>query len=168
MGEGMLVTVGALMPGGVLPPAIQKTERHTEQPQHMRFFSPQDIMEKFQSDQPPIVALQKCQRGWSSGPVKTLNVRADFFSHTGLQENTIIRSESWVLFCITVKTVLMSNKSFIFIPQFTDSLLIELLITASRISRDRYLKHSSSNPPLFSLTFPYFQYFCDIATKLAF
>lgn len=25
MGEGMLVTVGALMPGGVLPPAITKT-----------------------------------------------------------------------------------------------------------------------------------------------
>lgn len=25
MGEGMLVTVGALMPGGVLPPAITET-----------------------------------------------------------------------------------------------------------------------------------------------
>lgn len=31
MGEGMLVTVGALMPGGVLPPADPMTERYHEQ-----------------------------------------------------------------------------------------------------------------------------------------
>lgn len=97
MGEGMLVTVGALMPGGVLPPAATgQTCKDREKHSAVGFFFPfpQDIMEKFCFDWPPSISW-KCQRGRSSGPVKTLNVRADFLSQCGPRcDTTAIRSES--------------------------------------------------------------------------
>lgn len=51
MGEGMLVTVGALMPGGVLPPAATrgrqaKTERNS---QLWVFFPPKTLWRSFAS-----------------------------------------------------------------------------------------------------------------------
>lgn len=56
MGEGMLVTVGALMPGGVLPPAI--TETLTNIVFFVSFLVfllslPEDMMGKFGFDQLP-------------------------------------------------------------------------------------------------------------------
>lgn len=53
-----------------------------------------DIMEKFYFDWPPTNSW-KCQRGRSSGPVKTLNVRPDFLSQCGPYcDTTAIKSTS--------------------------------------------------------------------------
>ncbi len=58
------------------------------------YFLRKDIMEKFFFDWPHSNSW-KCQRGRSSGPVKTLNVRADFLSQYGPYcDTTAIRSES--------------------------------------------------------------------------
>lgn len=66
-------------------------------------------MEKFCFDRPPSHS-HKCQRGWSSGPVKTLNVRADFFAPYDPQgyTTTAIRPESLRQSCRVVN-VLTSN-----------------------------------------------------------
>lgn len=45
MGEGMLVTVGALMPGGVLPPAA--IDKKTDRTCSITMFFTQEIVEKF-------------------------------------------------------------------------------------------------------------------------
>lgn len=71
-----------------------QTGKDREKQSAVGFFPPQDIMEKFCFDWPPSISW-KCQRGRSSGPVKTLNVRADFLSQCGPNcDTTAIRSES--------------------------------------------------------------------------
>lgn len=83
MGEGMLVTVGALMPGGVLPPAAAGPDGQRQRATvSVPLYFSQGIMGKFYFQWPPSNSC-KCQRGRSSGPVKTLNVRADFLSLYG-------------------------------------------------------------------------------------
>lgn len=75
----------------------------------MQFFHPEDIMEKFYFDWPPSNSC-KCQEGRSSGPVKTLNVRADFLSKYGpYSDTTAIRCDPQTYFLRLVNTVLISN-----------------------------------------------------------
>lgn len=61
---------------------------------HPTVFFPKRLWRRFTLTCPPS-NYWKCQRGRSSGLVKTLNVRADFLSQYGLYCDTIaIRSES--------------------------------------------------------------------------
>lgn len=73
------------------------TGRQTEIERNSKHFAvsfPQEIMEMFYFDWPPSNSW-KCQRGRSSGLVKTLNVRADFLSQYGLYCDTVaLRWES--------------------------------------------------------------------------
>lgn len=74
MGEGMLVTVGALMPGGVLPPAATgQTGRDRDKQWAFQRVVSETLRRGFALTGHPV----KCQRDRSTGPAETLFVGSD-------------------------------------------------------------------------------------------